>query len=571
MLQELSIKNFAIIDDLRIQFSNGFSLLSGETGSGKSIIINAVNLLLGSRASTKLIRTDADQAELEALFAVQPESVTAERMKAKDIDPAEDLMIRRIISRTDRHRVYINGRLSTMQVLKDITRNMASISGQHAHQGLLKEDRQLLIIDQFGGLLPLREKLFSCYHRILPLINELTALEAMQKRQGEHLDLLQFQQKEIQNAGITLGEDQQLEQEAQKLKHAEQLYEGVYNSLETLYDAPGAVVERLMEVSKSIDQIASIDSTLNQQTKALNDVTYNIEAVVEDLRVYLKQIQPDEKRLETIEARLDTLRKLMRKYGGSLEAVQKRESDIEHELQDVENISDTISETKKALQDLQKQAAQWSEELSQKRRRTATRLSREVEAELASLKMARTKFKVNFDPIPADSGTSTFLRLENRQITETGFDRIIFVIAPNVGETLKPMSDIASGGELSRIVLALKVILAGTESVSTVVFDEVDAGIGGEVAEVVGKKLQKLADVHQVICITHLPQIAKFARHHFRISKHVRAGRTKTAIEQLGKEERIREIARMLSGEKITPKTLAHAEELIAGAPLSDA
>jgi DNA repair protein RecN (Recombination protein N) len=563
MLQEISIKNFAIINDLRIHFSDGFSVLSGETGSGKSIIINAVNLLLGSRTTAGLIRTGEDQAELEALFVILPESPTAKMMHEQEVDASEGLLIRRIISRNERHRVYINGRLSTMQTLKDITQNIASISGQHAHQGLLREDQQLLIIDQFGDLLSLRRQVFSCYHQILPLIKELEALNDLKKRQGEHLDLLRFQQKEIQAAGILPGEEIQLEQEAQKLKYAETLYDRIYNSLEMLYDAPGAVVERLMEVSKGIDQISSIDNTLRPQTKALNDATYNIEAVVEELRVYLQQIQPDEKRLESIEERLDMLRKLKRKYGGTLEAVQQRGTAIKEELQQVQNISEKISETEKTLLSLQNKAGQLSAELSAKRHDAATRLSRKVEAELASLKMANTKFMISFDPILADSGASTFLMQKNRMITESGFDRVMFMIAPNLGEALKPMSEIASGGELSRIVLALKVILAGTEAVETVVFDEVDAGIGGEVAEVVGKKLDQIAKIHQIICITHLPQIAKFARHHFRISKHVRAGRTETDIEELGNEERIHEIARMLGGEKITPKTIAHAREMM--------
>jgi DNA repair protein RecN (Recombination protein N) len=563
MLQEISIKNFAIINDLRIHFSDGFSVLSGETGSGKSIIINAVNLLLGSRTTAGLIRTGEDQAELEALFVILPESPTAKMMHEQEVDASEGLLIRRIISRNERHRVYINGRLSTMQTLKDITQNIASISGQHAHQGLLREDQQLLIIDQFGDLLSLRRQVFSCYHQILPLIKELEALNDLKKRQGEHLDLLRFQQKEIQAAGILPGEEIQLEQEAQKLKYAETLYDRIYNSLEMLYDAPGAVVERLMEVSKGIDQISSIDNTLRPQTKALNDATYNIEAVVEELRVYLQQIQPDEKRLESIEERLDMLRKLKRKYGGTLEAVQQRGTAIKEELQQVQNISEKISETEKTLLSLQNKAGKLSEELSAKRHDAATRLSRKVEAELASLKMANTKFMISFDPILADSGASTFLMQKNRMITESGFDRVMFMIAPNLGEALKPMSEIASGGELSRIVLALKVILAGTEAVETVVFDVVDAGIGGEVAEVVGKKLDQIAKIHQIICITHLPQIAKFARHHFRISKHVRAGRTETDIEELGNEERIHEIARMLGGEKITPKTIAHAREMM--------
>jgi DNA repair protein RecN (Recombination protein N) len=563
MLQELSIKNFAIIDDLRIRFSDGLIVLSGETGSGKSIIINAVNLLLGSRASAQLIRTGAEQAELEALFQVAPNSRAARRMQQQDFDPAEGLLIRRIISRNDRHRVYINGRISTMQVLKEMTQNLASISGQHAHQGLLREDRQLLIIDQFGELLPIRRRVKAYHQQIAPLVIELESLMTLKNKQSDHMDLLQFQQKEILAAGITPGEDAKLEQEAQMLKHAETLYECVHNSLETLYDAPGAVVEKLMEVSKDISRIVSIDATLKDQATALNDAAFALEALVDDLRSYSEHIQMDEKRLETVEARLDALNKLKRKHGGSLDAVLARGEAIQTELQTVENLSDQIAGVEKALSELQEKASNACEELSAKRHTAAEQLCKKAEKELASLKMETTTFSVMFDSVAADRQANPYLVWQNRLMTESGMDRAAFMIAPNVGEALKPMADIASGGELSRIVLALKVILAGTESVETIVFDEVDAGIGGEVAAVVGKKLNQLSKTHQVICITHLPQIAKFARHHFRIDKKIRAGRTTATIEQLDSESRIQEIARMLGGEKITAKTLAHAKELV--------
>jgi DNA repair protein RecN (Recombination protein N) len=563
MLQELSIKNFAIIDDLRIRFSDGLIVLSGETGSGKSIIINAVNLLLGSRASTQLIRTGAGQAELEALFEIVPKSRAARRMQQQDFDPAEGLLIRRIISRNDRHRVYINGRLSTMQVLKEMTQNLASISGQHAHQGLLKEDRQLRIIDQFGELLPIRRRVQEYHQQIMPLIEELASLIALKNRQSDHMDLLQFQQKEIQAASITPGEDAKLEQEAQMLKHAETLYECVHDSLEMLYDAPGAVVEKLMAVGKDMDRFASIDVSLKDQADVLKNAAFAIEAVVDDLRSYAQHIQMDEQRLETVQARLDALNKLKRKYGDSLEAVLARGESIQTELQTVENLSEQIAKVEKALSELQEKAGNACEELSARRHTAAEQLCREAEKELASLKMEATTFSVRFDTVAADNQANPYLVWQNRLMTESGMDRAAFMIAPNVGEALKPMADIASGGELSRIVLALKVILAGTESVETIVFDEVDAGIGGEVAAVVGKKLNHLSKTHQVICITHLPQIAKFARHHFRIDKKVCAGRTATTIEHLNSESRIQEIARMLGGEKITAKTLAHAKELV--------
>ena len=563
MLQELSIRQFAIIDDIRIVFEDGLTILSGETGAGKSIIINAVNLLLGSRASEKMIRTGAETAEIEALFRVETDSPVARSMETYGFSVSEGLLIRRIISRNDRHRVYINDRLSTMQVLKTLTQHIASISGQHAHQGLLREDQQLLILDQIGGLSPLRKKVQEAYHRLLSSIQSYRQLIQLKDRQQDQLELLRFQHQEIQAARISIGEDVELEQEIARLKNAEVLLEVIHSSIDSLYSASGAVVERIMEVGKRLAQASRIDAALEPPSDALSESAYKIEDVVASLRTQMEGIQVDEGRLEAAEARMDFLIKLKRKYGKTLQDVVEKKSVIEQSLTQVENLSGKISESHKALVDLQTQTGALCEALSEKRQAAARHLSRVAEMELATLKMNQTRFQVSLIPVVSNSAPDSFLLLGDRLMTEAGFETARFLIAPNIGEELKPMSEIASGGELSRIVLALKAILAQTDAVETIIFDEVDAGIGGTVAEMVGNKLATLSRFHQVICITHLPQIARFGDHQFKIAKQIMNQRTATTIHKLTHEDRVNEIARMMAGENVTAKTLAHASEMM--------
>ncbi len=573
MLRELSIKNFTIIDKLHISFSDGLSILSGETGAGKSIIINAVNLLLGSKATTRLIRTGSEAAELEALFQITPGSRLAQIMKEKGFDESEEMVIRRIISRNARHRIYINGRLATIQMLNSITENLASISGQHAHQGLLKEDQHLLILDRFGGLMHQRAEVYRYYHEIVPMIRMLQKLKAAGDQQDEHIKLLEFQKKEIIDASISPGEDKALEQKRIRLKNCEALYQAVHSSIEDLYSAEGAIVERIVEVKKRLEKASLIDPALTEQAKGLTKSIFNLEDIAEGLREYQKNVEMDEGLLEEVEERLDALHKLKRKYGGSLDAIYAYLESIDQDLSKIANLSEKIVETEAKLDTLHAKLVRSVENISKKRKLAADILAKKVEKELAFLQMSQTKFKISFQSMPPinappinariEENINSYLTYDDKAISETGIDRATFMIAPNVGEVLKPLSSIVSGGELSRVVLALKAILAKTESVETVVFDEVDAGIGGSVAEVVGKKLSSLARYHQVICITHLPQIAKFGDYHFRISKHVSRKRTITGIKLLDNKERVKEIARMLGGVEITRATLDHAHEML--------
>lgn len=561
MLRELSIKNFAIIDDLRISFSKGFTILSGETGAGKSIIINAVNLLLGSRATSAFVRTGAETAELEALFDIAPESKAADILAENGLDSSE-LIIRRIVARNNRHRIYINSRLATSGLLNAVTENLASISGQHAHQGLLDEEQHLLILDRFGNLIPLREKVRMCFQEIQPLIRQLANLHDLKTRQAEKIDLLEFQKKEILEADIKPGEEAELERELVLLKNGEVLYQAVHGGIEELYSAQNAIVERLVEVKKQMEKACQIDPGLSPKAESIADAAFQIEDIVDGLRSYLNGIRIDERRLEAVDERINILRKLSRKYGGSPDAVLTHLKKVEEELSGIENLEERISQAEGKLGDQHKKLAELALRLSEKRKKTAKLLAGKVEKELESLKMSDTRFEISLQKIPLAENTAAWLSLEGGAISETGIDRAAFMIAPNIGEELKALAHIASGGELSRVVLALKVILAETESVETVIFDEVDAGIGGGVAEIVGRKIAELANFHQVICITHLPQIARFGNHHFQISKQVSDGRTRTFITPLKENERIQEIARMLGGVKMTQATLDHAMEM---------
>jgi DNA repair protein RecN (Recombination protein N) len=564
MLKELLIKNFAIIDDLNIRFEDGLTILSGETGAGKSIIINAVNLLLGSRASAKMIRDGFDSAELSALFDV-PEGSSAARIMAEGgYDPEDGLLVRRVIAGNDRHRIYINDRMATMQMLAAITADLASISGQHAHQGLLREETHLAILDRFGGLLPRVRQMADHYEKMVPLSQALFALKTKKRNHQKEMELLRYQAAEIAEADIMPGEDESLEKERLRLKHAEELHRSVYAAIETLHGADGAILEQLGEVRKRLEKAVDLDEGLTAGVQGLSDHLFGLEDVTETLRSYLGTLDTEADRLDSVEIRLDLINRLIRKYGGSLDALFQKRDTIETELGAIGNLDDDIQRSEMQLKDLYDQAETLARQLSEKRKRVAAELAEAVEAELGGLKMEGTRFSIHFSHPPCGKQNSPWLCVDDSQLSATGIDQAVFMIAPNVGESLKPLSSIASGGELSRVVLALKAILAECDAVGTVIFDEVDAGIGGAVADVVGKKLNALSKKHQLICITHLPQIARFGNCHYYIEKQVKDGRTTTAIRPMDPQERVNEIARMLGGEKITRTAMEHARSLMA-------
>ncbi|MBW2108148.1 MAG: DNA repair protein RecN [Deltaproteobacteria bacterium] len=563
MLRELSIKNFAIIDDLSLSLDKGLTILTGETGAGKSILIKAVDLILGARAAADLIRTGKDTAELAALFEVPAGSAAAEAALDLGFDPADGLLIRRIIHKSGRHRVYINDRPATTQALSAINGHLASIAGQHSHQALLKPAYHLLVLDRFGGLEGLRDAVSACYEKLLPLIRELDALNRQMEKQTEHIELLSFQAEEIRRARVECGEDDTLEQERERLRHAERLYATVGRCVESLYGIEGAVAERLAGIGKEIQGLCRIDEALSPLAQRLEGAALEVEDVANELQAYLQGIVFDTERLDEVEQRLNVLEKLKRKYGGSLEAVIAYAQETEGQLERVSRLPEAIERTRVEIGACRKELISLCRKLSRKRRKAAGRLSDKVVQEAASLGMPAIRFDVSFSRIPADEHTDPYLIVDKEGVDATGMDRVAFLISPNVGEDLRPLARIASGGELSRMILALKAILATGDAVETLIFDEVDAGIGGGIAEMVGRKLAALARYHQVICITHLPQIARFGSRHFKIEKSVHRGRTRTTIIPVDGEARIRELARMLGGVRITKQSLAHAREMM--------
>ncbi|MCD4742245.1 MAG: DNA repair protein RecN [Desulfobacteraceae bacterium] len=563
MLSELAIKNFAIIDDIRIQFKNGLTVLTGETGAGKSIIIEAVNLILGSRASHDLIRTGHESAEVEAFFDVDPESAQAKLMDEQGIDLEEGLMIRRIVSSSGRHKVFVNSRQSSMQLLKDLTENLAGISSQHAHQGLLQERNHLDILDRFATTFALRKDVVSIYNELVILIRELKELKADKDKAEQESEFLKFQIDEIEDASIKENEDLELEKEKKSLKNASQIFEALNFGANELYSTEGSIIERLSVIKAQIEKYTDVDPELLKKTQIIGSLLFDLEDMATDFRTYSSNINLDKGALEKVENRLDLIQKLKRKYGGSLESIFSQFSEMQDQFSKIGSVKERIAQAEEKIEILKTQYTDKALILSDKRKKKAKKLSSLVETELNELEMKQAQFVINIEQAEGDS-QKDFFTINRVKPLSTGLDIVSFFISPNPGEKPKPLSKIVSGGELSRIVLALKIILSRTEFLETLIFDEVDAGIGGATSEKVGIKLAGLAKSNQIICITHLAQIAKYGANHFKILKSVINNKTSTSIILLtDKDDKARELARMIGGSEITRATLDHAREML--------
>lgn len=563
MLHALVIKNFAIIEDLRIEFGPGLSVLTGETGAGKSIIIQAVNLLLGSRASADLVRTGKDNAELEAVFDIAPDSHAARLMADQNMDIEDGLIIRRVVSAEGKSKIYINARQTTLDFLKQVTENLAGVSSQHAHQGLLKEDQHLDILDEFSRTLDLRKDVAGLYRKIVPLRKEISRLKAEKETAEKELGLLQFQVDEIETANIQPGEDEELIQKRDQLQNAGQLFEAVNGAIHNLYDRDGSTLEQISAISVRFGRFCGTDEKLDAMARRIDEISYEIQDLVSEFRSFAAGIDLDPQSLDQVNQRLDQIARLKRKYGGSLDTIFEQYRGMAQNLADVQGIEGRIEQLEQEQKGLVALIRQKAKALSMRRQKEGLALARLAKAELGALEMGRATFEVDFstDPGVAPDELATE---DNEKISATGMDRVRFLFSPNPGEAAKPLVKIASGGELSRIVLALKAVLCRGQSFETLIFDEVDAGIGGATSDKVGLKLKELGRVQQVICITHLAQIARYGNHQFRITKQVSGGRTATRITPLTcQEDRINELARMIGGSRITDATLAHARELL--------
>jgi DNA repair protein RecN (Recombination protein N) len=561
MLVQLAISNFAIIGHLEIHFKPGLNILSGETGAGKSIIINAVNLILGGRASAELIRSGAEEARVEALFHVPLPSPVAAVLEEMDIPYRGELLIKRHLSREGRNRIVINGSMATLQMLARLGPMMISISGQHEHQLLLKPENHLALLDDFSGLREDRENLRNTFNEHQALKDKRDALKKEIREKEERQDLARFQREEIEKAALRPAEDVALEAEKKRLLYAEKLMEEVREAYGALYERDNSVLSSLSQSVRRLERGADLEERLKAIVKALASAKAEIEESAMELRELERGLVMDPRRLEEVEERLQLLHKLKRKYGASIEEILLLKDRLAEMMDNLDQSKEELGRLESEIEEAEKALVSKASHLSRKRRQAAGRFEDSLKEELALLSLAGTRFEVQFQD-HAESLKAGREELMKRLRAE-GLDRVEFMLSPNVGEDLKPLSKIASGGELSRIMLAVKSILARSSSVETIVFDEVDSGIGGATAEVVGDKLRSLAGYHQILCITHLPQIASKGKTHFMVEKQVLDGRARTVISELDYEERVREIARLLGGKKVSQKAVAHAKELL--------
>ncbi len=563
MLVQLNITNFAIIKHLEMTLRHGLNILSGETGAGKSIIINAVNLILGGRASADLIRSGCKEAGVEALFTFPGNLFLKDMLSDLGLSFDGDLVIKRTIYREGRNRIFLNGSMATLQMLSRLGAALISISGQYEHQLLLKPDNHLSVLDDFSGLSDERGQLSEVFNRYQAMKEEVRRLEREINQVSEKQELTSYQIQEIEGAGFGPGEDEMLAEEKNRLQHAEELLEIVSEGYQTLYERSDSALSSVSQCTKRMDKGAEIDPRLGSIKDGLAEVEVMLEDSAFALRDFQKTIHMDPHRLEEVAERLEVLNRLKRKYGPTLKEVLQFKDRLASMMYDLDGKREKRDRLIEEQQETEADISGRANTLSKKRKKAAIRLEKAVEKELQHLHMSETRFQVRFDGERTDSSEEGKDKI--REIGPLGFDSPEFMISPNVGEELRPLSKIASGGELSRIMLAIKTILARTASVETIIFDEVDSGISGATAEVVGEKVLSLADYHQILCITHLPQIASQGQTHFVVSKDIIDGRTQSMISELDAEARVQEIARLLGGREITPRAVAHAREMLKG------
>ncbi|WP_068775304.1 DNA repair protein RecN [Paenibacillus sp. FJAT-26967] len=569
MLTELSIRNLAVIEYVHIGFKSGFHVLTGETGAGKSIIIDALSLIVGGRGSSELVRYGSEKAEIEAVFEIEEDHPVWETLTQLGIEAAaeEQLLIRREVTANGKSSSRINGQLVNLTMLREVGRWLVNIHGQHEHQSLLKSDEHIHWLDTYGEkeIAASLQAYRISYDRYTKLRKELKSLVETSKQSLQMLDLYRFQVDEIAAASLKEGEEIGLTEEKSKLANAEKLYKNVAASYDTLYgnnsglDSIGKSIVRIQDVA-AIDK-AGIAPLLEQMQNAF----YQLEDAAYQLRDYRDEIEFNPERLDEIELRLDLIATLRRKYGDTITEILAYSDKISGELETIENKDEIIQKLQDKLAAETLQLAKAALELSKRRSEIAGRLAQEIETELRDLHMERTQFRVQVAHIEA-ANAQAGLALDSGSVkfTRDGIDQVEFLMAPNPGEPLRGLSKIASGGELSRIMLAMKSIFARLDRIPVLIFDEVDTGVSGRAAQAIAEKLSVLSVSCQVFSITHLPQVACMADVHFYIHKEVEGERTYTRVTDLSRRGRVEELARMLGGVEVTETTLHHAQEMLA-------
>ena len=572
MLTHLRITDFALLDDVEIDFGPGFNVLTGETGAGKSLLVEAVALLRGGRASAEVVRAGAEEARVEAVFE-PPHGPAAEALKERleraGIDPSEEgLIVRRIIGKSGRGRVYINNVLSTAAALGDVAGVLIELAGQHEHQTLGDAARHLAILDAFAGNEALLEAMAQAHARLQAAAQALGKTQLDERARAEREDFLRFQLKELDEARLEAADElERLKVERERLRAVEKLAGGAQRGEHVLYGREGAIVEELGAVGRELGELGRIDPELKRLGGQVDEARALLEDAAAELRRYADGLEANPERLQEVEDRLHLLGKLVRKHQASdVGQLIARRDALAAELAQLGSHEVERAELELALGQARAQAAQAAEALTQARKKAARTLATKVEKSLAELAMKGARLEAQLQPVVPREGDEAALVVDGRRIGPTGWDRAEFLLAANPGEEPRPLHRVASGGELSRIMLALKRILSRADQVATYVFDEVDTGIGGAVADVVGRQIRAVAEEKQVVCITHLAQIAAYGDTHFRVEKGADKGRVRTVVRRLDVKERREEVARMLGGAKVTDKARAHAEEMLKAA-----
>ena len=556
MLCELRIENLALISSLRLNFETGaggcLTVMTGETGTGKSIMLRALHMLTGERASADWIRAGSDSCQVEALFETAPKHAELSRqLESQGLSDGQSIIIRRQITVGGKSRLHINGALATARQAAELTTLLLNIAGQHEHQRLLQPARHLDCLDTFGDLWPGREAVGGMYHAWKEAGERLAALCQAERDKERRRDFLSYQLKEIRGANPLPGEDEELTAEKKRLKNGQAL---IRLAQENFHLFDGEILERLTALRRGMEQLIQLDPEARQIAEEIGGYTFVAEEHIHNLRHYRDGLKTNPHRLEQVTERLDILQGLKRKYGDSLTAVLAWAEEAAGELARLASLDEEIAELAKEVAAREEKLFQAATRLSAERRQAATKMAKAMEQELSSLALAKAVFTVRFQETATDAVS----------LKASGWDRLEFFFSANPGEEPRPLAKVASGGELSRLMLAMKCLLAKKDMVETVIFDEVDAGIGGEAAEAVARKIKELSGHHQVLCITHLPQIAARGDLHFRVEKAAREGRTQSEVRRLDDEERVAELARMLAGRSPSEHTLAWARELLA-------
>ena len=567
MIEAISIRNIALIDELELELSPGLNIFTGETGAGKSVILKSIGLVLGERTSADIVREDADSAAVEV--SIVPSSLPI------DTESGDTLVLSRQISINGRSRCRINGELANLKQLEELGTLLVDIHGQHEHQSLFRTETHLELLDDFGETNTERQQVSEKYHHLLDLQREMDSLLHTLRTSEREKELLEFEVQELASANLEEGEEEELTAEIAVLNNAEQLYESanlVYEQLDG--DAQGefggtgssssvSVLQNLRDSAKTVSKLSEIDVNLTEFSDRIDSALYELEDIASQIRQYADNVEFNPMRLAEVTERLELISKFKRRYGNTISEMLNYQSEAQRKLEDLELGSEKIDLLKEQIREMKQEAQQLCIALSDKRKKVADRLSALVEKELQELGMEKAEFRTFVEPLQDENG---LLLIDGKRYAfrEHGMDKVEFLIAPNVGSELRPLARIASGGEISRVMLALKTVLVQVDNIPTVLFDEIDSGIGGKIADVVGMKLKELSQSAQVICITHLPQIARFADRHFLVEKEVVGERTLISAKPLAGTERVTEIARMHGG-KETEVGLAHARELLNG------